>query len=344
MLIVRVVYYLLVLLCIGISLFLTFFGFEKTFGGLTVYFTAVIGLLLFAADYLMQRNRERGLPWAPAFFLFLLAATFSSVSNFNYLYTNFMTNDVLSATVREQYRVFSTDLTNTRARLIAVDAVREEGDRRARIETELRQMWTQMNDPARLGCGERCGEHIEAIEALLGIEITDLRRPGPASSDSERKEFYDAFRGLVQEAQENSSVAGPFQEIRSVVGEIDERLEFYGNADDALRAGADLSILSQLSDDSEKIERDANAVLPTGPNVEHTFIDPTLGRLGEIVYSLKNGFVEVPNLSATIMAFVLSIVVDFVPILYALVAFRPGEGTFTPDLSKDDFDVLDDGF
>ena len=60
MLIVRTVYYLLVLLCIGISLYLTYYGFERTFGPLTIYFTGVIGLLLFAADYLIQRNRERG--------------------------------------------------------------------------------------------------------------------------------------------------------------------------------------------------------------------------------------------------------------------------------------------
>ncbi len=344
MLIVRVVYYLLVLLCIGISLFLTYFGFEKTFGPLTPYFTAVIGLLLFAADYLMQRNRERSLPWAPAFFLFLLAATFSSVSNFNYLYTNFMTSDVLSTTVREQYRVFSSDLTNTRARLNAVDAIGEETDRRARISTELEQMWRQMNDPGRPGCSTRCEGHIRAINALLGVQVTDLRRPGSSSTPEARKEFYDTFSGLVAEAQENSSVAGPYQNIRAVISEIDERLTFYGDPDDAIRAGADLSILSQLSDDSEKIERNANAVLPTGPEVDHTFIDPTLGRLGEIVYSLKNGFVEVPNLSATIMALILSIVVDFVPILFALVAFRPGEGGITPDMSEGEFDVLDDGF
>ncbi|WP_147127187.1 hypothetical protein [Shimia ponticola] len=344
MFIIRVVYYLLVLLCIGISLFLTYFGFERTFGPLTIYFTGVIGLLLFAADFMLQRNRERGLPWAPAFLLFILAATFSSVSNFNYLYTNFMTSDVLASTVREQYRVFSTDLTNTSARLERLDAVQEESDRRARIETELRQMWTQMNDPARLGCGERCAGHINAINALLGVEVTDLRRPGPSSTQAERKEFYDAFRGLVQEAQENSSVAGPFQAVRAVISQIDERLAFYGNADDALRAGADLSVLSQLSDDSQMIEREANAVLPASAQVDHAFIDPTLGRLGEIVYSLRNGFLEVPSLSATIMAAILSIVVDFVPILYAFVAFRPGEGGVLPEEGPGTFDEIDDGF
>ncbi len=334
------VYYLLVFLCIGISVYLTYFGLERTFGPLTIYFTAVIGLLLFAADYLIQRQKEQGLSWAPPLLLFLVAATLSGLSNFNYLYTNFMRDDVLAATVREQYRVFQADLTETRARLTNVEAVRLETDRRARIETELRQMWTQMNDPARPGCGERCAEHIDSINALLGTPVTDLVRPGPSSSASEIKRFYDEFRNLVYDTLENSSVAGPFQAIRSVVSQIDERLQYYGNADDALRAGKDLGILSKLSDDSDKIERDANALLPAGQEVEHAFIDPTLGRLGEIVYSLKNGFLEVPNLSTTIMASILSVMVDFIPILYAFVAFGQGDGITGRRIDNDDGGIL----
>lgn len=339
---IRIVYYLLVALCIGISLYLTYYGFERTFGNLTLAFTAVIGLLLFAADLLIQRNREHGLPWAPAFMLFLLAAVFSTISNFNFLYTNFMTNDVLSMTIRSQYSVFKTDLTATRTALDSVDAVRAEAGRRASIQTELKQMWEQMNDEIRVGCGERCGAHINAINALLGVTITDLSRPGPSSTEAERKSFYDNFRGLVEEAQVNSSVAGPYQAISGLISQIDDRLAFYGNADEALRAGADLSILAKLSQDSQQIEREANTLLTFGEPIEHTFIDPTLGRLGEIVYSLKNGFVDKPNLSATIMAFILSIVVDFIPILFAIVAFRKGESS-TPNKRDEKFILFAEG-
>jgi len=337
MLIVRTVYYLLVFLCIGISLFLTYYGFERTFGPLTFYFTLVIGLLLFAADYLIQRNRERGVSWLPAFFLFLLAAVFSGLSNFNYLYTNFMTGDVLAATVRAQYRVFQEDLTDTRAHLLGQPAVRAEAIRRRRIENDLQNMWTQMNDPARPGCGERCGGHIDSINALLGTNVTDLRRPGPDSTPEQREEFHAAFQARVQETLATQNAGGG---IQSAVQLINERLAHYGNADDALRTGVSLKILSQLSDDTERVEREANAVLPDDRKVNHRHIDPTLGRLGEIVYSLKNGFVEVPRLSVTIMATILSIMVDFIPILYALVAFRPGEG-MTPTRASDDYDILD---
>ncbi|MDE0698380.1 MAG: hypothetical protein OXH76_21385, partial [Boseongicola sp.] len=327
-------------LCIGISLFLTYYGFERTFGSLTIHFTGVIGLLLFAADCLIQRNRERGLPWVPAFLLFLLAAVFSGLSNFSYLYTNFMTSDVLAATVREQYRVFQEDLTDTRTHLMGQQAVSAEDFRRQRIENELQNMWTQVNDPERPGCGERCAAHIDGINALLGESVTELRRPGPESSPAQRRSFHDAFRNRVQETLDNQNATGRSQEIRSVVSLVDERLDYFGNADDALRAGVDLGILSQLSDDTEGIEREANAVLPDGQKVDHRYIEPTLGRLGEIVYSLRNGFVEVPSPSTTVMALILSILVDFVPVLYALVAFRAGEGIM-PEPADDDCDVLD---
>ncbi|MCY4306496.1 MAG: hypothetical protein OXC62_17225 [Aestuariivita sp.] len=349
--IVRTVYYLLVFLCIGISLYLTYYGFEKTFQGLTIPFTIVIGLLLFAADYLIQRNRERGFPWVPAFFLFLLAAVFSGLSNFNALYTNFMTVDVVAATVREQYRIFQQDLTNTRTRLMEQPEVREEDERQKQLENELQNTWTQMNDAERLGCGERCARHIDRINELLGENITELRRPGPDSSWSQRKQFYDTFRNRVLETLRNQNATGPLQDIRSVMRLIDDRLERSESAIDALQKtgfssnltlsaeDGEIKMLSQLSSYTEDVEREANTVLPNNQKVNHQYIDPTLGRLGEIVYSLKNGFVEVPRLSATIMAAILAIMIDFIPILYALVAFRPGEG-ITPETTSNDYDVL----
>ena len=39
------------------------------------------------------------------------------------------------------------------------------------------------------------------------------------------------------------------------------------------------------------------------------------------------------------MAAILAIMIDFIPILYALVAFRPGEG-ITPETTSNDYDVL----
>ncbi len=87
-----------------------------------------------------------------------------------------------------------------------------------------------------------------------------------------------------------------------------------------------LSTLQVLSKESKNIERRANSFLPNKDNVTHTEIDPTLGRLGEIVYSLENGFISRPNLGATIMAIILGLIVDLFPVIFALVAFGPESG------------------
>ena len=88
MLVMRLTYYAIVVLCIGISVILTYLGFKTTFGEyLAAAFTAVIALGLFTADYLIQRYREIGLPLGKPFIIFATSAFFSVLSNFNFLYT-----------------------------------------------------------------------------------------------------------------------------------------------------------------------------------------------------------------------------------------------------------------
>jgi len=336
----RVIYYALVFLCIAISLYLTYFGFLRTFQELTLAFTAVIGLMLFGADYLIQRNRERGEPWGAAFLLFLLAATFSSASNFNFLYTNFMTRDVLASTLREQYKVFSDDLISTRTELGKIEDVVDELDRRTKVDGLLNEVWLQMTDDNRPGCRTLCVQVMDKINGVLGTSITELSRPGPNATKSQFSDFFDNYKSLVNGALDSTSAATPYQTVAALQNEITSRLKYYGAADDAINAGANLSVLANLSTESRDFERRANTLLPEGQKVQHTYIDPTLGRLGEIVYTLRNGFVEIPNPAATIMSFILSILVDFVPVIFAFVAFRQGESSFPEPSSDDDLDFL----
>lgn len=57
----------------------------------------------------------------------------------------------------------------------------------------------------------------------------------------------------------------------------------------------------------------------------------TLGRLGEIVYSFQNAFGELPNPLATVISAILSIVVDVIPVFFALAAFsRESTSSYRP--------------
>ena len=318
MLVLRVVYYALVTLCIGISLYLTYFGFLRTFGELTLPFTIVIGLVLFAADFLIQRYREIGRSIGVPMILFVIGAFFSTISNFNFLYTNFMTNDVTAATLREQYDVFRDDLNNTQATLFALNAVQRERDKRNQIETELENMRQQATDPSRPGCGIRCQEHIRNINGQLTTPPTDLAVP---ASLSDFGAFYSRYRELVYAALDSESSARTYVSVSILTRDIAALLGKYESPQDAIDQQG-LSVLPEMANASEDIERRANAILGSGNAVSHTRIDPSAGRLGEIVYSLKNGLVERPNMGATMLSLIAAMIVDVLPIVFALIAFR----------------------
>lgn len=320
MLVVRSVYYCIVFLCIGISLYLTYFGFLRTFNELTLPFTIVIGLVLFAADYLVQRYREAGRSVMLPLALFLIGAAFSSVSNFNFLYTNFMTRDVAAQTLREEYEVFRDDLVKTRAKLTGLAAVQSEAARRDRIETELLNMYKQATDPGRPGCGQRCREHIASINSSLSTPPTDLQISSAASAFDG---YFERYSQLVYAALDAEPSASVYVSVRTMQRDIEAALTQFSSPQDAIQT-VGLGVLGAMSDVSQDIERRANALLADTQRVSHHMIDPSAGRLGEIVYTLKNGFVDRPNMSATILSVVAGSIVDWLPIIYAMIAFRRG--------------------
>jgi len=299
----------------------------------------VVGLVLFGADYLIQAYRERFQSVKLPMVLFCVGAIFSGVSNFNYLYTNFMKNDVIADTLRTQFVVFRNDVTDTRTQLLNLRAVLDEREKRNQIDVELENMWEQGTDPLRPGCAERCRGHIDTINAKLASSITDLKIPRQNDLDG-FKVFYETYKRLVYETLDKSPTAATYVNVRLLQDRIRHELDRYSSPEHAMEQGKGLEVLAELSKASLDIEREANTILETG-TIKHRYIDPSLGRLGEIVYSLENGFVQQPNLGATLLSAILSIAVDILPVIFALIAFRPGIMTgresFT-DMGQDDFD------
>lgn len=314
------IYYVIVVICISISLYLTYFGFERTLNELTLPFTILIGLVLFLADFLIQRYRESGQPIGLPLVLFAMGAFFSMTSNFNYVYTELMTRDVAAETIREQYDVFRDDLTSTRAVLAGLGAVQAEVSKRESIQTELANMLQQGTDPNRPGCGQRCRGHISNINSQLTIPPTDLQIP---SSVEGFRDFYDRYSQLVYEALDAEPSASTYVSVRSLQRRIDDALARHISSEDAIQT-LGLSVLSEVASISKDVERRANALLSDRQSVIHRTIDPSAGRLGEIIYTLKNGFIDRPNLSATTIAAIIASFVDILPIVVALIAFRRG--------------------
>lgn len=236
------IYYVVLVLAIGLSSYFSFFGFLPTLDNivLTATFVAIIGLGLFAAGTLVQigRDRKSGKEQFLAVLLFFVFATFSTSSNFTYLYTNMRAVIERQDAINEERSKFETvvralrsitsisvqndrtalqDMVNWYGRLVSTDlaarldqlnAVEEYSSFVASVDTlklELDNMLTQANDPGRPGCGQRCRAHYDTINSLVtdftGTAPTDLTVP---TSSTEFNTFFTQYDRRVWEGVCNS--------------------------------------------------------------------------------------------------------------------------------------------
>lgn len=206
------IYYVVLVLAIGLSSYFSFFGFLPTLSSalLTSAFVAIIALGLFAAGTLVQIGRDRKSlkEQLLAVLLFSVFAIFSTSSNFTYLYTNMRAVTERQDAINEERIKFERavkalqsttsiavqdertaiqDMAIWYARLVSdnlavtlaeLDNVTEYTSFVKSIDTltqELENMLTQSSDPGRPGCGQRCRAHYDAINNI----VTNLTATAP---------------------------------------------------------------------------------------------------------------------------------------------------------------------
>lgn len=324
--IITTIYYILVVACVLISTYLSYFGYISSFGDLALPFTLVIGVGLFGADALIQRARVTGRSLIAPFLLFLLFAFFSGASNFNFLYTTFMEKDVLVQALDSQYARLRDNLASTRDRLLRLESYTFTERQRVDLDRELARLRDQIFDDLRPGCGERCRDHLGNIEGILGEPMTELAIPPPGSRRDLVEGWYERVSASARADFEKLTEATQYPGVAGLVREIDSLLLQYDTPDRALAQNTGLSVLRTMAEANDEVERQANTLLPEDQSVTHPDIDVTLGRLGEIAYSFQNAFVEMPNPAATFISALLSVVIDIFPVVFALVAFSPDPG------------------
>ena len=236
--IIIAIYYVVLMLAIGLSSYFSFFGFLPTLDNivLAATFVAIIALGLFAAGTLVQigRDRKSGKEQLLAVLLFSVFAIFSTSSNFTYLYTNMRAVIERQDAINEERSKFETvvrallsttsisvenertalqDLANWYGRSVSTDlaarldelnSVEEYTAFVASVDTlrlELDNMLTQANDPGRPGCGQRCRTHFDAINNL----ITNLTGTAPTdltvpTSSAEFGAFFTQYDRRVWES------------------------------------------------------------------------------------------------------------------------------------------------
>lgn len=323
--VIIILYACILLLSIGISGYLSYHGLLTTANEITLPLVIFLMTVILAMDLAISYYRSVGRPiWIFAMGIWSVAAFFSIASNFNFLYTNFMREEVAAETVADQLGVYRDDLVSTRAILLELDPVQQARQAQTDLAVELDNLYRQIGDPLRPGCGERCQQHLQEIQSILGQPITDLAIP-PVGSDPEVvQEWYDRYRAAAEDQLETRTTATRYSEVTMLARQIDEYLVEFSNPRQVISEKGGLDALAELSNTSRDVEREANTLLSEGQIIEHTPIDPALGQLGEIVYSFQNGFVDRPNPMATTLSMIMASIVDVLPLLIAFALFGKG--------------------
>lgn len=335
-----ILYVIATAICVGISVYLSYFGYYSHLRELTVLFALLLGILLFGADMMFRHYRLEGRRiWVP-FSFFVIVVVFSWASNYNFLYTSFMERDIAERAIVEQFRTFRQDLTTTRSALAEHPQVRQVEAERRELERELTNLYQQLTDPVRPGCGQRCRGHVEQIEQLLGGRVTDLAVPPVDASAEENESWYTRYRESVLTAFEES-IEPEYNQVIELTEQIDRLLAEHDDPYAALRREYEqrrravvetrgFDIVAELRNHSAEVERQADALLPQGQQVEHGQIHSRLDNLGEIPLSMRDGFIERDNPGVTAVSALLALFVDFIPILFAWLIFRPDNRRATP--------------
>ena len=196
------IYYIILVACIGVSSNFSYRGFYETFPNEIAVVVLILALGLFGAGLMLQIGRDRKSLSQQLFaiVIFVIFASFSTSSNFNYIYTKMKWEDVRKEAFREEYQKYvktleaiesrlvskSVDdkayferiasgyhklidekITSVKTSILGSEIYKDKQDFIKKLEFELDQMKIQATDKNAPGCGQKCRDHIKTINGLI---------------------------------------------------------------------------------------------------------------------------------------------------------------------------------
>lgn len=242
-----------------------------------------------------------------------------------------MAGDIANREVRQKLQIVRTDLTQTQVAVTQISEVRAIESQRLILERELAALWEQIQDPLRPGCGERCRQHVSSIYSMLGDAHTDLAIPAIDADSQITLQWFNNFSSAVRNDFKKAFSSATTLEGDRIVQDIDRILAKLLQAEiifteitstENLFKSEGRQLIDQIRLETQEIERRANAILPPSNQVKHREIESYIDKIGEIPIALHDAFINRPNFGVTVMAMILAVFVDMIPVLFALLIFR----------------------
>lgn len=328
---VGLIFFLILFVCVVISTLASYEGLYPTLREYSALGAAIIALLLFVSNIVMKQNRQRGLGVGRPLMIFGVALIVSTLSNFNFFYSNFLGRDTAAASFATNYQSFNTNVEAAETLLGNDPQLSSALARRAEVRQELDNLRAQALDPLNPGLGPEAQKHISAIYAMLP-GLTPKAREG-RNDASLLTRWLAEFDELVV-GRLNATAPAELRRYFELKQSIERAQEDLDRFNIELRkpgaTAAKVEIEEQI-----RVMRDSSAELEVVVNELVTTqerwtlpreIDTESGKTGDIVRTLQTVLSGYGNTGVALIALCLSLFIDLVPILYAYALFsRPDE-------------------
>ncbi len=213
-------------LCLCYSGYQTYQGYATDLGIVNAMMLAVI--LTFAMLVLSMSLRidiKRGYSQNKILFtlsLYMLAASFSFIGNFNSFYKALMQDTVVREEIQEKLLI----LQNTKGKLSDTFQDNEVDKMRVNTLALIDQFKSQLTNQMEPGLGDKAEDILKRIEKTLGTNLTRLK--GNDKSDEALKRMADQYEELIKRALEKSpliAARGAFEK-EQMKNELGKKLDF----------------------------------------------------------------------------------------------------------------------
>jgi len=332
--VIGTMYLIITLICVLVSTYASFQGYKTTLRLLAFPGALLIGMGLFASDMVIKDGiRSRQAPLGALVF-FAIVLLFSTMSNFNHFYTNFMQNKAAQTTYIDAYQKFESNM-GVAKNVIAKDPEYSSAIKTEKyVKQELTNLRNQSQDPNNPGIGIEARGHQENIQDQLDVRVTNFAYPNNADATSV-KNWVDTFEvaALSNLEQQLSPTLlkyeGTLNDIDTYLRDYKKKTESVNNDGWRFSAIDKLNLVDEISQTTRRLEGQVNnLVVGEQADLDMDYISKEEGQLGEIVYTLHHGFIRRPNVGVTMLSMILSMFIDLLPLLFALLLMRPRAGQF----------------
>lgn len=316
-----IVFTIIVLLAASFSAYTTYLGFSYDLPILaSIVIALIIGLGLFIINMKIKAYRQSGLNITRPIIAFIFFLIFSFISNTNAIYTYFLQKDIVQNTQIQAEKEFDKGTS------IVLSAI-EDNDisiNAARIKQNLdiakRNLFNQMVDPANPGLGSKAKEHLSEVEKILGVQLTELKSPLPKAALNRHKKFAEHLIQLIDEQFNTKYVRGKITNLEEFKNDIIKRRTLYRSS--IINKEFNKDITDAMGRDLDSIKVKAEKLIGFDENIPS--INTTADDIGSFNYTWAN-FVNGINMSAIILSILLSLMLDTLAPVLAILLYRKKE-------------------